>query len=296
MRLILQVSDVVNQLRLSVCPLFVENSGRGSGLSPHQVGTAVLFRDERAYYVLTAGHVLSGTEGADLMIPVLNDVPSAPQFQRLSGLSIRSEERKKSEMDYDIAAFSVTSSDAAALDSRGRIFNGPEDIGNADDEIDQCDSLYVLYGFPQSANQSVREGEGLDFAAYYLQFSQRANANLISRSGKSSSTHFGLLGRKRIQTIDGKPGPFPPKFNGMSGGGIWKLHVDRKGWVIRCRLVGIFIEQTDDRGHKLFQATRIEYALVAQLLLQHEAPSLAVLDKLRGTRLFTSISLPSGQR
>jgi hypothetical protein len=295
MRLILPLREADDQLRRFVCPLFVESSGRNSGCSPWQIGTAVLFREGSSSYLLTAAHVLVDAGTADLLVGTFGGMPGTAPFMRLQGSSIRTREVRTEGIDYDVSAIVLDQGTAAPINKFG-IFVEPADVGNADADVDGCDARYVLYGFPHSANRPVRPGKELRFRPYRFHSSKRASPESVSRSGKSHTTHIGLVGKRKVDSLNTGREQFPPCARGMSGGGVWKLHVDNRGLVMRCRLVGIFIDQVDEHGQKMFCATRAEWALLAQLFFQHAASAVAVLDGATGTKIFTAAPLPPGTR
>jgi len=144
----------------------------------------------------------------------------------------------------------------------------PEEIGNADEELAGCESRFILIGFPNSRNkQAVRDPitgrarKAWGITAFTGELRQRLPGEFVRGDGKSISTHFALRAAKRMTGFSGEPDRDGPDFRGMSGGGIWKAHIDSTTKrVVSSSLVGVFIEKETQKGLVVLRAVRVEWA------------------------------------
>jgi hypothetical protein len=125
-----------------------------------------------------------------------------------------------------------------------------------------------LIGFPNSRNKgavsdpvSGRPRKGWVNTAFKAELTKRLPLDFASRSSGDPNAHFVMEAGKKMRLFQGGPVRDAPDFHGMSGGGVWKLHVDpRTRFVERCALVGIFTRRENERGKIALVAVRVEWA------------------------------------
>ncbi len=265
--MILTLPQLRETLVSRVCPLFAEGGTRDGFKTPRHVGSAVLFRYNKCSLLLTAKHVCDERNGAHLMVKIPGDSRESCAFINLSysenPWTIRSREFENA----DVVCIPMQTDIADSL-SQEHEFVYPDEIGNADEELTGFESLFILIGFPNSRNkQAVRDPttgrarKGWGVTAFTAELRQRLPAEFARGKGKSISAHFALRAAKKMASFSGEPDRDAPEFRGMSGGGIWKVHIEPTTKLVeRCSLVGVFIEKENQRGIVVLRAVRVEWA------------------------------------
>jgi hypothetical protein len=118
----------------------------------------------------------------------------------------------------------------------------------------------LIAGYPAARNRFISTKYDPSAVATYLITGDIQDVAELARHDKTDETHFALsIPFEKIPKLRG--GDFRvPKASGMSGGGIWRLHIDIPQRLASTpRLVGIGIEHHRTKG--LFVATRIQAAL-----------------------------------
>jgi hypothetical protein len=138
-------------------------------------------------------------------------------------------------------------------------FSTPNDIGKTT-PYDKL-TLYCLVGYPHSKNRPLPKSfVAIKARPYFFVLREFAELDHLSASGKRSSVHIGFSAPKKHFTDFNFRPINPPKPQGMSGGGIWRMQVNQNGGGISSpELVGIEIEYHKET--KVFIATRIDYAV-----------------------------------
>ena len=263
----LTVPQVRDKLVRRVCPLFVEGGARDGLKSPKQVGSAVLFQYGQCSVLLTAKHVCKEGNGVPLRVLTAGDSIDSGIFDSLPYSQKPWNVRSSGFEDADVACIplNIETAESVGLECE---YVDPEEIGSVDDEMPGLESRFVLIGFPNSRNKQAvcdprtgRARKSLNPTAFTGEFRKRLPARFAAPNGQSPTAHFALQATKKMAMFSGEPDRDAPDFHGMSGGGVWKLHIDPATQLVeRCSLVGIFIEKVNKQGIIVLRAVRVEWA------------------------------------
>ena len=231
-----------------VCPLYDVKQRRA-----RLVGTGVPMRIGNLAVIVTATHVAEQfderpfvTIGRETLLEV---------GRRRIGYKYIKNER----VDTDLAIIELTSAEASEMRQRFS-FSIAEDVADVVPPNGPY-ALYVLVGYPYSHNKPKPTAfERLRARTTYVVSNKLAESVHPYSQGKHDNVHFGILAPAADLT-DASLTPITlPKAQGMSGGGVWQIIVDRlSGSLGAPKLVGIGIEH--NRQHEVFIATRVPYVL-----------------------------------
>jgi len=269
MSLILTVKQTRDRLKKRVCPLFTKGGPRDGLKSPPQVGSAVLLRYDNRSILLTANHVRFDDAGRerDLLIQTPGETDDSTTFVNLKRASRPWTIRLPEYANADVICIPLP---VKLADAVGKLcdFVEPSEIGSPDDEVSGCESRFLLIGFPVSKNEPANKNPQTDRArkawgntVFFIETESRLPDEYLARDGQSLAAHFALQGDTKMRPFSGGPVQQTPDFHGVSGGGVWKLHVDpRTRLVERCSLVGIFIKREPLRGKIVLTFVRSAWA------------------------------------
>jgi hypothetical protein len=243
-----------------VCPIYtLDRNG-----SPFLVGTGVPCGMGDEGFVVTAAHVLD--ELKDQQIVTLGE-------EGLIRFPFRADQygfSPQASVDADVGVVHLPKEAVVQMGRRFR-FSGPADVQPLTAITAQNDRIvYCLIGYPHTKNRSPRRSSKFMMGrTYYWLTSQLQNVDEAKWIGKRNKVHFALARTKRERHFR-LPHFDPPAPQGVSGGGIWAISVDRKtgALVQNPKLVGIGIEYRSKE--RMFVGTRIEYALALLVDLYKE--------------------------
>lgn len=256
-----------DKLLRRVCPLFAVGGARDALKTPKQVGSAVLFRYGECSLLLTAKHVCEEGKGGPLMVVTPGDSIDARTFVTLPYSQKPWNVRCAGFEDADVACIPMEIDTAESV-GRQCEYVEPDEIGSVDDEIPGLASRFVLIGFPNSRNQQAvcdpltgRARKPWKVTAFTGELRARLPSKFATPNGQSPAAHFALQASKKMAMFSGEADRDGPDFHGISGGGVWKLHIDPTTQLVeRCSLVGVFIEKVNQQGIIVLRAVRVEWA------------------------------------
>ncbi len=219
-----------------VCPVYVE-------------------RDES--YLFTAQHVID-TAGENELVIAGDD-----GFLKLRGDRVTLGHTPG--VAYDVCVIRVHPEIASMLKTFYR-FSEPNDVADVG-EYDKL-TLYAFLGYPHTRNKprpsAVRE---VVAAPHYYAVREFLDISKLRTPEKDAAAHFAMAAPFKKATDINFNRRRPPEPYGISGGGVWKIQLDRATEMARpAHLVGIGIEYI--REQNAFIATRIHAAIYAQLMLK----------------------------
>lgn len=254
------VEALLESLGRYVCPIYVKQSTRNE--TPYLIGTGTLFRDGGESYLITAKHVTDGARDGRLVIAADSN------FIIVRGEQISWEYRQGETVDYDVCVIRLDPGIADELKNFYR-FSEPTDVS----EIAEYNKLilYALVGHPHNKNQPRRSSvEAVTVTPFYYVLREFLDLTKLETPDKSPATHFALAAPFKKATDINFVRRTPPEPQGVSGGGVWKIELDRSTGLARtASLVGIGIEYL--RKQKAFVATKIHAAIYAQLMLKRSS-------------------------
>jgi hypothetical protein len=174
-------------------------------------------------------------------------------------------------VDTDLAVIELGDAEASELSGRFS-FSSRADL----DEVGPDDrfAFHCLVGYPASQNRpkptSIKQ---LVAKVSYVAINKLADEVQPYGRAKDSRVHFAFGSRRTMVNAELTP-ITPPKPNGMSGGGVWRINVDQfTGTLGAPKLVGIGIEH--NRRDNVFIATRIRFVLplLRDLMQSDSSPS-----------------------
>lgn len=246
MDLVVPLSTIIDTMYRRVCPLYGQDERRRVQL----LGSGVPFGSVKSSFLITAGHIVKA-QGRE---PLLTWGAEGPE--PLSGERIRWDDNSDVGPDYDLGLIALSRDEDSRL-RRVYEFAHPERVS-----LDQppCPKIYyLLAGYPAVRNRARARLIGPPLATSLVSGDIRPIA-LKRALRKSEQAHFALFfDPQRLRTVRGEPFRIP-KPQGMSGGGVWRLEMDRTTRLATAlRLVGIGIEYHP--LEKMFVATRIKEAI-----------------------------------
>lgn len=244
------------ELYTRVCPLYrLDDRDR-----PYLVGTGIPFFTSHGSYLLTASHVLDDLDKSHVISA------GSQTLVRFHKSSIVLEHVDNKFADVDIGAIRLASNVSQELEGRFQ-FVSPAECGGVVHHNKL--SLYVIIGYPHTRNKprplSMSEHRATPTYVILREFSDTDN---LYTAHLHPSVHFALEAPlKSAMDFTGK-NRLLPKLQGMSGGGVWRVGLNKKtGAIDSAVLVGIGIEH--HKKHAAVVVTRIEWAL---RLLEFDKP------------------------
>jgi hypothetical protein len=234
-------------LHLRVCPLYRQQRRRA-----FLVGTGIPITTPSGAYIATATHVLDELHDGFVMTV---GSESLIRF-RTPSLSYSYVGGKTVDADVGLLGLPVQVAHDLAL---RYAFTTQSECGVVGD-YDKF-TLYVVVGYPHTRNKPQPEALAtLCATPTFLVLREFTDVIRFASSGKHPEVHFGLsapLGEAR--GLDFRAVAIP-KLQGMSGGGVWRVNIDRRdGTIASNSLVGIVIEYR--RAEAAIVATRLQYVL-----------------------------------
>jgi hypothetical protein len=257
------LETIAETIHRRVCPLYTQDDARRIRL----IGSGVPFQSGPLTFIVTAAHVFGNNDGSALpLFTVGADLPFA-----LTGKRVAYEHIRNVTLDPDIGLIGVTPDAAARLGAYYQL-SAPADTSRV--VAAAPDTAYILAGYPETRNRVLMSRQvALTTTPTYIITPRLLDAVPERKTGKHAKYHFALSAeRKRARNFrGGRVGM--PKFSGMSGGGVWKVHIGNRGELASTPiLVGVIIEHL--RNEQVFVAARIHSAIpLAYELLEHERQS-----------------------
>lgn len=254
------LQDVAATIHRRICPLYTLDDARRIVL----IGSAIPFRTGKLKFLLTAAHVFGEKGGKALPIFTIGtDLPLA-----LTGQRIGYGYEPKLTIDPDVALIGLSNTEFGEIDARYQVTT-PADTANV--ETTDALTVFMLAGYPQTRNRVVMSREiNMRATPTYVITPALVPIPSSTLTPKHPKQHFALAARpSRMRTFTGGRTTLP-KPVGMSGGGVWRLRVDRTSALVETPLlVGIIIEHL--RHDEVFIAARVQlgiplaYELVQQI-------------------------------
>jgi hypothetical protein len=243
---------LTERLQESVVPLFIYRDGQ-----PDRIGSCVLVRLDSEFYAFTAAHVIRDAGSARLF------APSEGRGGKLQPISPCTAHLKSSggNNDLDVGVLVLSACRLGAF--QHHVFLAGAEIDQEDQPDDQDDlrSFYFVLGYSASRTQvKVSRAERRIHQQSFRCSTQPVNAPEYLQEGMAKSDHILLDFDHKEMHVEGRR-TYPPKLQGVSGGGIFQI--SRK--VMRGPVVAIAIENR--RRSRLIVGTRIKHflALVREL-------------------------------
>jgi hypothetical protein len=257
MRISSPIEALLSNLGRYVCPIYVKQDIRNQ--TPYLIGTGTLFQDGDESYLITAKHVIDDALNEQLIIAGDNT------FIKVYGEQISWEHKQGKKINYDVCVIHLHPKIADRLRSFYR-FSEPTDIS----DISEYNKLilYAFLGHPHTRNKPQRSSvEKVMVTPYYYVLREFLDITKLKTQGKNPTIHFALAAPFKKATDINFARRKPPEPHGISGGGVWKIELDRNtGLAHNASLVGIGIEYL--REQSAFIATKIHVAIYAQLMLK----------------------------
>lgn len=234
-------------LHTRVCPLYRKERKRA-----FLVGTGIPLTSASGDYVITASHVLD--ELPDNIV-ITAGTKSLLHFQ---ARSISYGYVDGETVDADVGVVRLPVEAARDLSSRYR-FTTPEEFGVVA-EYDKF-TLYAFVGYPHTRNKPKPVAlPELRATPTFLILREFSDVAPFVSSGKRPEVHFALQAPlDKAKDFDSQAVALP-KLQGMSGGGVWRVDIDRRdGTLASVALVGVGIEYRPTES--TIVATRIQYVL-----------------------------------
>lgn len=231
-----------------VCPLYQQERGNGC-----LIGSGVPLRLGQAAFLVTASHVLRAFEDRYVYTLGADDAVSLEGERRVVT------HRKRSTIDVDLALIVLRPHEADQLQRRFS-FTYQNDLASAFGAAAAME-LHILLGYPCSKNKPTPQSR-YETTANIAFYPSRTIASVETSvtTGKHELVHFALAAPgDQTQSLSGGSAR-PPKAQGVSGGGVWKVGFDPAAQkFFMPQLVGIGIEH-DAKIHR-FICTHICHLL-----------------------------------
>jgi hypothetical protein len=246
------ISQIFNQLGRRACPIyqFVEHS-----IYPVLVGTGIPILTSNFGGLITATHVIDSIEGNNFIVGGSHQFYEVPKIASKFATTSRI-----SSIDVDVSALALPSEVVYEM-SNFYHFTLASELGQTED-FDEL-TFYGLVGCPYSKNKFKAALKGSRKIAPYFYVSRDIIPldSLSPNSQKMDGVHFALKAYfKEIRPVH------PPKPNGISGCGVWKVKIDPVSRIVLPpQLVGVGIEY--HKKADCFVATHIGAAATVLTLL-----------------------------
>lgn len=258
MRISSPIEALLVNLGRYVCPIYVKQDIRSQ--TPYLIGTGTLFQDGDESYLITAKHVIDEAGDEQLIIGGDNT------FIKLRGEQISWEYKQGKNIAYDVCVIRIHPMMADKLKNFYR-FSEPTDVS----DIAEYNKLilYAFLGYPYTRNKPQRSTvEKVVVTPYYYVLREFLDITKLKTPDKDSTIHFALAAPFKKAMDINFARHRPPEPHGISGGGVWKIELDRNtGLAHAASLVGIGIEYLSEQN--AFIATKIHTAIYAQLMLKN---------------------------
>lgn len=237
--------ETIRELAEHVCKYTIQIFRTNSEEGTVAHGCGILFQFQENYFLLTAGHNYKGENINELKIRV------DEQLLAISGETLLSKSNDSNvddkidiaitKLDDDLSKSLLKSNSKFALISD--ISLGPQQKISGEKNSNDSDYYFIL-GYP-GGKTKLKYGSNKDwsvqvfFANGYLY-----NTNIIKLKDKGYDNHLFINRLQKIPDIISGQKTHVPKLNGMSGSGLWDIKgYDLKAKALKCKLVGIFIEE-----------------------------------------------------
>lgn len=244
------LSAVAETMHRRVCPLYtIDDASR-----VRVVGSAVPFDAAGFRFLITATHV-HVAPSSSLSRSIFTMGPSVPCL--LSGRRIIWEYARGLKPDIDLSLIELKDEEAMQLEQQYQ-FTTPTQTGIV--ERPKTDVYYIMAGYPAARNRVKSHRFYPSAKATHLITGDVRGVQQLGLVGKTDACHFALsIPFETVPSLTG--GDFRvPKAAGMSGGGVWRISMDRHNKMVTAPvLVGIAIEH--HRSRRLFVATRVQQAI-----------------------------------
>ncbi len=242
--------DACEVLGRRVCPIYrIAEKGRR-----FLVGSGTLVAVDGESFLLTATHVLHELQDDHLIIA------GTSEYIRFAAPRTQFEYAKKISVDVDVAAVHLPTEVVSKLSSFYE-FSTTDELGSLQ-PYDKL-SLYALVGYPHTKNRPKPLSlKSVTVKPYYFVLREHVDIADLPPYGKSDKVHFAFAAPMEMAMgVDQERRQFPV-LNGVSGGGIWKIVVDKDtGNLAKPLLVGIGIEHR--KGDSAIVGTRVEFGVAA---------------------------------
>jgi hypothetical protein len=248
---------LTQRLQESVVPLFIYRDGH-----PDRIGSCILVHLDSEFYAFTAAHVIRDAGSAKLFAPSegrggkLEPLPPCTAHLKSSGAN----------NDIDVGVLALPSRRLGAF--QDHIFLAGAEIDQEDlpDDQDDLRPFYFVLGYSASRTQvKVSRAERRIHQQSFRCSTQPVNAAEYLQEGIAESEHILLDFDHKEMHVEGRRA-YPPKLQGVSGGGIFQI--SRK--VMRGPLVAIATENR--RRSRLIVGTRIKHFLAMVRALKAPCP------------------------
>ncbi|WP_133118119.1 hypothetical protein [Burkholderia ubonensis] len=237
---------------------------------PEDCGSGVLVKIGGFFFVLTAGHCVSGTF-ASIALGV-RDYPHRFKFEPLRSGYICSGGR-------DFGYYEVSKDTVSSIEAGNRIFLSERSIEvlSASEHEAKRDFL-ALAGYPLQLMQNPGGGTGAALLVYSTtmaggEHAPASNLTLAVR-GAHLEIHVWIPQQDNVHTLANDPTPVTLcTFRGASGGGWWSTHMNRPAWKSTdVKLIGTHvgsgneIETQDGLRHRFSRVSLVgnHLALIAR--------------------------------
>ena len=217
-----------------LCPLYLWD-GQGAAI----IGTGIPFLLGERGYIVTAAHVLMKlqrggglfTVGNSGFIPLLAEKAAITADPRI---------------DIDMGLIGLLDEEEAAMNVRYH-FTTPADCSVLIEHDARI--VHLFMGYPYTRNKlpapSVPE---VRVTPTYLITNRLLDVSSLKLEKKAPEVHFAMsMPKKKVRRFDGSAAGVP-EMGGMSGGGVWRVELDRTGQVLSATLVGIGIEHHGNKS------------------------------------------------
>lgn len=233
-----------------VCPLYAFDDAK----RPQVVGSAIPFNSDGFRFLITATHVLLERRSR-LSRKVFTMGYDGPRF--LSGARIAWDHKPGAAPDLDLTLIELPAEEAADLERQYQ-FAIPAETTTVEEKTPGIH--YIIAGYPAARNRYRAPRFYPSAMATHLITGDIASVEPLALPDKTDATHFALsLPFETIPRTGG--GEFRvPKASGMSGGGVWKIHIDiPRRLASTPQLAGIGIEHHRAKG--VFVATKVQQSI-----------------------------------
>jgi hypothetical protein len=220
-------------------------------------GSGALFDLDGDLYFVTAGHVLQGVDPTKIGVPVRTHDDFVFTLGRGQVGWSRNEQ-------YDVAAYRIDDSEAAAALRAANIVLGPNNIGAPDPNLDR----YVVVGYP--AATVTKNGDNLTTKDLTQIYTTLYTGEVI---GSNGAHDLFLKLTREAKSLWGQPREVPA-LPGISGGPVWQIRPSTSTvWTPESALALVGIQvSTDPRAERYIRALRWEVVLAAVKALAPGSP------------------------
>jgi hypothetical protein len=224
--------------------------------SPYLVGTGTLYRFDSDIFLITAMHVIDELKDGLIITGGKNG------FIRFASEKAAFEYKKGTNRDHDICIVRIPSSVVENLHTHYQIVEKTEiSIVNPYDKL----TFYAFVGYPHSKNKPKPNSVSKEIVLkpFYYVLREFLDIGKLDSIDKYEDLHVAFNAPfKQFRDISLQNYIQPPKPNGISGCGVWKIELNKDtGQVDRLSLVAVGIEYL--KKDNAFVATLIYSPLMA---------------------------------